>query len=60
VSLEYRGKKGSLRYWANKPGMNYNTLRRRYYQGWPVDEIFNAPLSRGFRSDLYERMPDRF
>ena len=43
VYLTYKGKRRTIRQWADKLGQPYQLLANRYQQGWPVKHILTMP-----------------
>ena len=39
--ITYGGKRQCLSAWAEELGINYNTLRNRIRNGWPVERAFS-------------------
>jgi len=39
IVLEYQGKKMPIAYWAEYLGINFGTLRNRFYKGMPLNKI---------------------
>lgn len=44
IYLTYKGETKTLTQWANKLGVNYRALYRRYNNGWDIDRIFEQPF----------------
>lgn len=44
IFVEYYGKQQSLAQWAFELGINYNTLLKRYKQGWSVERMLTEPV----------------
>lgn len=50
--ITYKGKKQSLKRWAEELGLNYNTLRSRLRIGWKPKKAFETPMrGRGFNGN---------
>ena len=59
IQLEYRGEKGTLRYWSKEAGLSLSVLRQRYRRAtkefgeelseWDVEHILFSPLSHSRR-----------
>jgi hypothetical protein len=43
--VTYRGETRSLKQWCIILGLNYSSIKRRYYNGWNVTEMFETPFS---------------
>lgn len=43
--ITYKGETLSLKQWCVKLGLNYSSIKRRYYNGWNIAEMFEAPFS---------------
>ena len=43
--ITYKGETLSLKQWCIKLGLNYSSIKRRYYNGWDITEMFEAPFS---------------
>lgn len=42
VKIEYAGEILTLKEWSIKLGINLNTLKTRYYRGYPIEKIFKT------------------
>ena len=50
--LEYKGRKMTMPQWAEYFGMNFGTLRSRFYRGMNLEEILNGKLFRPQKINL--------
>lgn len=44
--VEFQGRRQLLREWARELQISYRTLRRRYDNGWPVDQLLSPHSAR--------------
>lgn len=54
INITHDGKTMSMREWADKLGMYYNTLRQRKLNGWSDSDIITTPVDPSFRHN-YKR-----
>lgn len=47
ILLTYKKVTKTLKQWAESLGLRYNTLLKRYYNGWSVVEILTTPIGIG-------------
>ena len=43
--ITYNGETHSLKQWCIKLNLNYSSIKRRFYSGWNVKEMFETPFS---------------
>lgn len=46
IVLEFNGQKMTIAYWAKHLGINFGTLRSRFYRGMKVADVLNSKLYR--------------
>ena len=44
VVIAYKGKSGTISEWADRLGIQYNTLQRRFKTGWSVERALTEPV----------------